>query len=70
AHPDAPGHRVFLAGEPFGAELPWPPGVQPVTASLPLTTCREIDLCVAACTALRPPPAPRPPTAPGQHESS
>ncbi|MGH3977567.1 MAG: hypothetical protein ACRDRZ_00970 [Pseudonocardiaceae bacterium] len=53
AHPDAPGHRVFLAGEPFGAE-----------------PCREIDLCVAACTALRPPPAPRPPTAPGQHESS
>ncbi|MGH3994235.1 MAG: hypothetical protein ACRDSN_17455 [Pseudonocardiaceae bacterium] len=53
AHPDAPGHRVFLAGEPFGAE-----------------PCREIDLCVAACTALRPPPAPRPPTAPGQHEPS
>jgi hypothetical protein len=87
AHPDAPEHRVFLAGEPFGAELPWPPGVQPVTGSLPLpptvtprgplrwahlpqagalTTCREIDLCIAVCTALRASPVPRPPTAPGQ----
>ncbi|MGH3977966.1 MAG: hypothetical protein ACRDRZ_03020 [Pseudonocardiaceae bacterium] len=87
AHPDAPGHRVFLAGEPFGAELPWPAGVQPVGGSLPLpptvtprgpvrwanlpqahvlTTCREIDLCSAACTALRAAPVPRPPTVSGQ----
>ncbi|MGH4019359.1 MAG: hypothetical protein ACRDT0_09015 [Pseudonocardiaceae bacterium] len=87
AHPDAPGHRVFLAGEPFGAELPWPPGVQPVGGSLSLpptvtprgpvcwvhlpqahvlTTCREIDLCSAVCTALRPSPVPRPPTVSGQ----
>ncbi|MGH4022445.1 MAG: hypothetical protein ACRDT0_25045 [Pseudonocardiaceae bacterium] len=91
AHPDAPGHQVFLAGEPFGAPLPWPPGVQPITGSLPLpptvtprgpvrwanlpqsrglTTCREIDLCVAVCTALPPTPAPRPPTASGQGRPS
>ncbi|MGH4017948.1 MAG: hypothetical protein ACRDT0_01615, partial [Pseudonocardiaceae bacterium] len=92
AHPDAPGHRVFLAGEPFGAELPWPPGVQPVTGSLPLPPtvtphgpvrwaqpprpdalrmqCREIDLLSAACTALRPAPVSRPPTAPGQGRPS
>ncbi|MGH4021462.1 MAG: hypothetical protein ACRDT0_19975 [Pseudonocardiaceae bacterium] len=91
AHPDAPQHRVFLAGEPFGAELPWPPGVQPVTGSLPLpptvtprgpvrwahlpqaqplTTCREIDLCSAVCTALRPSPVPRPPTVSGQERPS
>ncbi|MGH4022056.1 MAG: hypothetical protein ACRDT0_23040, partial [Pseudonocardiaceae bacterium] len=35
-HPDAPGHRIFLAGEPFGADLLWPPDMQPITGSLPL----------------------------------
>ncbi|MGH4014770.1 MAG: hypothetical protein ACRDSL_12760 [Pseudonocardiaceae bacterium] len=34
AHPDAPGHRVLLAGEPFGVALPWPPGVHRVTGTV------------------------------------
>lgn len=36
AHPCAPTHRVLLAGEPFGAELPWPAPVQQVAGTLPL----------------------------------
>lgn len=36
AHPDAPDHRVVLTGEPFDAVLPWPPGVQHATGTLPL----------------------------------
>jgi hypothetical protein len=38
-HPHAPGHQVLLAGERYGVELPWPPGVHRVaeTLSLPPT---------------------------------
>ncbi|MGH4021432.1 MAG: hypothetical protein ACRDT0_19820 [Pseudonocardiaceae bacterium] len=36
AHPDAPGHRVVLAGEPFWVPLPWPPEVRPTIETLPL----------------------------------
>ncbi|MCA1695768.1 MAG: hypothetical protein LC749_14140 [Actinobacteria bacterium] len=38
-HPDAPEHRVLLAGEPYGVGLPWPTGVHRVggTVSLPPT---------------------------------
>lgn len=35
-HPDAPAHRVFVAGEPYGAPLPWPQSVQAVGGTLPL----------------------------------
>ncbi|MGQ0777424.1 MAG: hypothetical protein ACT4NY_23940 [Pseudonocardiales bacterium] len=36
AHPYAPGHRVFLAGERYGIELPWPPEVHLITGTVPL----------------------------------
>lgn len=36
AHPYESEHRVVLAGEPFDAALPWPPGVRQVTGMLPL----------------------------------
>jgi len=36
AHPHAPGHRIVLATEPFGVELPWPTQVYVVTGQLPL----------------------------------
>ncbi|MPZ66863.1 MAG: hypothetical protein GEU83_15600 [Pseudonocardiaceae bacterium] len=36
AHPDVSEHRVLLAGEPFDAALPWPPGVAQVTGTLPI----------------------------------
>lgn len=36
AHPDAPEHRVLLAGEPYGVDLPWPPGVHRASGALPL----------------------------------
>ncbi|MGH4019919.1 MAG: hypothetical protein ACRDT0_11905 [Pseudonocardiaceae bacterium] len=35
-HPYVPEHRVFVAGEPFGVPLPWPPTVQVATGTLPL----------------------------------
>lgn len=35
-HPDAPEHRVFLAGEPHEVPLPWPQSVQVVGGTLPL----------------------------------
>lgn len=35
-HPDAPEHRVLLAGEPYGVDLPWPPGVHRASGALPL----------------------------------
>lgn len=35
-HPGAPEHRVLLAGEPFGASLPWPAGVHAISGALPL----------------------------------
>lgn len=35
-HPDAPGYRVFVAGEPYGVPLPWPPSVQVAGGTLPL----------------------------------
>lgn len=34
AHPYAPGHRVLLAGEPYGVALPCPPGVHRVTGTV------------------------------------
>ncbi|MGH3934295.1 MAG: hypothetical protein ACRDS1_04850 [Pseudonocardiaceae bacterium] len=36
AHPNTPEHRVLLAREPYGVDLPWPPGVHRVTEPLPL----------------------------------
>lgn len=33
-HPNAPTHRVLLAGEPYPVMLPWPPGVNRVTTDL------------------------------------
>ncbi len=35
-HPDAPGCRVFIVGEPFGALLPWPGTVQVISGMLAL----------------------------------
>lgn len=43
AHPYAPEHRVFLAGERYGIELPWPSEVHLITGTLllpPTTTPR------------------------------
>lgn len=43
AHPYAPEHRVLLAGERYGVELPWPPGVHRVIETLllpPTVTAR------------------------------
>jgi hypothetical protein len=34
AHPDAPEHRVLLAGQPFGVPLNWPQDVHRITASV------------------------------------
>ncbi len=34
AHPYAPEHLVLLAGEPYPVVLPWPPGVDRITATL------------------------------------
>lgn len=34
AHPDAPDHQVFLAGEPYGVALGWPRGVQRIAGSV------------------------------------
>ncbi|HEY6422690.1 MAG TPA: hypothetical protein VIY28_05445 [Pseudonocardiaceae bacterium] len=36
AHPDLPEHRIVLAGERFGATLPWPPEVHQVIGALML----------------------------------
>lgn len=36
AHPHAPDHLIVLAGEPFGAELPWPDEVRAAVGLLPL----------------------------------
>ncbi len=36
ARPGAPEHRILLAGEPFGAPLPWPAGVRPIAGAVPL----------------------------------
>lgn len=36
AHPYAPEHRVFLAGERYGIELPWPAEVHLITGTVPL----------------------------------
>lgn len=36
AHPDAPEHRVVLAGEPYGVVLAWPSGVYRARGSVPL----------------------------------
>ncbi|MGH3697491.1 MAG: hypothetical protein ACRDRX_26505 [Pseudonocardiaceae bacterium] len=36
AHPDVPEHQVLLAGERYGIELPWPPGVHRVSETLSL----------------------------------
>lgn len=36
AHPYAPEHRVFLAGERYGIELPWPTEVHLITGTVPL----------------------------------
>lgn len=36
AHPHAPEHRIVLAAEPYGVQLPWPTGVHAVTGHLPL----------------------------------
>jgi hypothetical protein len=33
-HPEAPEHRIVLAGERYGAALPWPPGVHRATGVL------------------------------------
>ncbi|HEY6422315.1 MAG TPA: hypothetical protein VIY28_03520 [Pseudonocardiaceae bacterium] len=35
-HPDAPGHWVLIAGEPYGVPLPWPDTVQVITGMLGL----------------------------------
>ncbi len=35
-HPDVPEHRVFVAGEPYGVPLRWPPSVQVAGGTLPL----------------------------------
>jgi hypothetical protein len=35
-HPDAPEHRILIAGEPYGIPLPWPDGVRAATGHLPL----------------------------------
>ncbi len=35
-HPDAPEHRVLIAGEPYGIPLPWPDEAQVVTGHLAL----------------------------------
>lgn len=43
AHPYSPQHQVLLAGERYGVELPWPPGVHRVTDTLllpPTVTAR------------------------------
>ncbi len=43
AHPYAPEHQVLLAGERYGVELPWPPGVHRVSETLllpPTVTAR------------------------------
>lgn len=40
AHPRIPGHRIVLAGEPFGVPLPWPDEIHTATGHLPLPpTC-------------------------------
>lgn len=39
-HPDAPEHRVLLAGEPYGVDLPWPPGVHRARGALLLPPTR------------------------------
>ncbi|HET9257527.1 MAG TPA: hypothetical protein VFO16_20320 [Pseudonocardiaceae bacterium] len=36
AHPDTPGHRIVLAGEPYGVCLPWPSDVYRASGTLPL----------------------------------
>jgi hypothetical protein len=35
-HPDAPEHRILIAGEPYGIPLPWPDEIQAATGNLPL----------------------------------
>lgn len=35
-HPDAPEHRILIAGEPYGIPLPWPEEVRVATGHLPL----------------------------------
>jgi hypothetical protein len=35
-HPDAPEHRILIAGEPYGIPLPWPDEVRVATGHLPL----------------------------------
>lgn len=34
AHPQAPAHRIVLAGEPFGVPLPWPDEVRTATGAV------------------------------------
>ncbi|MCA1702856.1 MAG: hypothetical protein LC808_06125 [Actinobacteria bacterium] len=36
SHPEVPGHRVVLAGEPYDVGLPWPPMVQRIGGVFPL----------------------------------
>ncbi|MGH4016876.1 MAG: hypothetical protein ACRDSL_23700 [Pseudonocardiaceae bacterium] len=36
AHPHAPEHRIVLAAEPYGIELPWPAEIRATTGHLPL----------------------------------
>lgn len=38
-HADTVEHRTFVAGEPYGAPLPWPPTVRVATGTLPLPPC-------------------------------
>lgn len=42
-HADAPEHQVFVAGEPHGTPLPWPPTVRAVTGTLQLPPCTTPD---------------------------
>ncbi len=35
-HPDAPQHRILIAGEPYGIPLAWPDEVRLATGQLPL----------------------------------
>ncbi len=42
AQPDAPDHHIVLAGERFGATLPWPSGVYQVTGAVMLPPTMSI----------------------------
>ena len=46
-HADTLEHWISVAGEPYGAPLPWPPTVRVVTGTLPLPPCTTPQGAVA-----------------------